>query len=261
MTTLDDLRIVAPCGQDWAQMAGDERRRHCAHCDKHVHDLSACTRTQAQALLARGGDLCVRVRPDAAGRVRFVGEVLGALAVAATAMAGTPTHRDDALDLVEEPSRPPDVRGPLPEPAPDPMQPWLEAISRAVPVAALDGVIRCMGIESVQSYATMGAMVARTVGVPDRLPAAPLPATWKKALPAEPSGTPSRRSMRASRRAKRLARKAARKAKREDRRQARRAKWRAQRLARKRARQDRRAARRDRRAAKCRVRHRSWCRG
>ncbi len=258
MTTLDDLRIVAPCGQDWARMPGDARRRHCAHCDKHVHDLSARTRSQAQALLARGGDLCVRVRHDVDGHLRFAGEVLGAVAIAATAMACTPTHRDDGFDPVPAPPRPADVRGPMSEPAPDPMPSWPETTSRGLPLATLGVVMRCIGIESPPGY-MMGAPALDAVGVPDPTPPAP-PRLVDAPKKVERVHRHSLRAARATRRAQRLARAAARKAERTQRRAARRAKWRAQRLARKQVRANRRLARRERRVAKCLARHRPWCR-
>lgn len=58
------LHIEEPCHQDWAQMRGDERRRFCEQCDKHVHNLSAMTKAQAQALLARDPELCVIYQYD-----------------------------------------------------------------------------------------------------------------------------------------------------------------------------------------------------
>jgi len=51
--------------------------RHCALCQRSVHDLSALTRAEAEALLAQsGGGLCVRVVRDPEGRIvtRSAGE-------------------------------------------------------------------------------------------------------------------------------------------------------------------------------------------
>ncbi|MEQ1635027.1 MAG: hypothetical protein ABL997_21790, partial [Planctomycetota bacterium] len=52
-------------------MAGDERRRFCAQCRLHVHDLSAMTRDEVDALLRSPGPgrLCVRLFRRADGRV------------------------------------------------------------------------------------------------------------------------------------------------------------------------------------------------
>lgn len=68
MSRLSNLNIPTPCPQDWSAMAGDERRRFCSVCEKDVHNLSACTRDEAEALLASNPTLCVRVLLDAAGR-------------------------------------------------------------------------------------------------------------------------------------------------------------------------------------------------
>jgi hypothetical protein len=64
---LDRVQIQTPCQTDWGSMQGDDRVRHCAHCDKHVYNLSQMTRQQAEALLAKtNGNLCARFeqRPD-----------------------------------------------------------------------------------------------------------------------------------------------------------------------------------------------------
>lgn len=64
------ITIENPCTADWAAMSGDERRRRCSQCDKHVHDISMMREREAEALV-RGakGRLCVRYQPDAQGRV------------------------------------------------------------------------------------------------------------------------------------------------------------------------------------------------
>jgi hypothetical protein len=41
------LEIKSPCSADWNAMTGDDRKRLCAMCDKHVHNLSALTRREA----------------------------------------------------------------------------------------------------------------------------------------------------------------------------------------------------------------------
>jgi hypothetical protein len=61
------LRLASPCAADFEAMNGDMRRRHCSQCRREVHDLSAMSRTDAEALLREaGGELCVRFqeRPD-----------------------------------------------------------------------------------------------------------------------------------------------------------------------------------------------------
>jgi hypothetical protein len=59
-------RIDRPCSMQWSQLHGDSRRRHCDHCNKDVHNLSALTEPAARRLLARPEKLCCRyeVAPD-----------------------------------------------------------------------------------------------------------------------------------------------------------------------------------------------------
>ena len=77
------LSIAAPCSERFADMRGDERARFCDKCQKPVHDLSARTEQEVQALLREraGQRLCVRYRKDADGGVRFK------VALLATAMS------------------------------------------------------------------------------------------------------------------------------------------------------------------------------
>lgn len=48
---LEVLRVQTPCTEDWARMSGDARRRYCAGCGLHVHNLSAMTRGEAERLV------------------------------------------------------------------------------------------------------------------------------------------------------------------------------------------------------------------
>ncbi|MFT3696100.1 MAG: hypothetical protein QM831_23380 [Kofleriaceae bacterium] len=67
---LANLRLAFECKQSWADMAGDDRVRHCAGCDKDVFNLSAMTEADAEALLAtRGIKPCVRFYRRADGTV------------------------------------------------------------------------------------------------------------------------------------------------------------------------------------------------
>jgi hypothetical protein len=67
---LEVLRIENPCPADWSAMAGDDQRRFCQGCQKHVHNLSAMLRSDAEALVcAAAGDLCVRMQIDPDGTV------------------------------------------------------------------------------------------------------------------------------------------------------------------------------------------------
>lgn len=68
---LNRLSIASPCSADWNQMQGDERRRFCASCKLHVHNLSGMTADAARALLqgAGGERMCVRFFRRADGTV------------------------------------------------------------------------------------------------------------------------------------------------------------------------------------------------
>ena len=67
---LDQLRIASPCTADWNRMEGDDRVRFCGDCKLHVFNLSAMTRSEAEALLqARTGRTCVRFYRRADGTV------------------------------------------------------------------------------------------------------------------------------------------------------------------------------------------------
>jgi Carboxypeptidase regulatory-like domain len=58
---LDRVRIASPCSANWELMAGDEQVRFCAHCSKHVYNLSAMTSRDAEVLLHESdGSLCTR---------------------------------------------------------------------------------------------------------------------------------------------------------------------------------------------------------
>src|SRR4051812_11825373 len=65
---LDVIQIPQPCHEPWEQMSGDDRTRFCGACRKHVHNLSAMPRDEAERLLcASAGSLCVRYQVGPAG--------------------------------------------------------------------------------------------------------------------------------------------------------------------------------------------------
>jgi hypothetical protein len=58
---LNRVQIAKPCPARWEEMSGDERARFCAHCNKHVYNLSAMTTAEATALIReKEGRLCAR---------------------------------------------------------------------------------------------------------------------------------------------------------------------------------------------------------
>lgn len=48
---LDRARIASPCPAKWEEMRGDDRRRFCGKCDKHVYNVVAMPRAEAEAML------------------------------------------------------------------------------------------------------------------------------------------------------------------------------------------------------------------
>lgn len=51
-----------PCGEAWEEMASEGCHRHCASCDKVVHDLAALSIDEAEALLDAPEEVCVRAQ-------------------------------------------------------------------------------------------------------------------------------------------------------------------------------------------------------
>ena len=69
--TLEQIDLPTPCPADWEAMAGDAKSRFCAGCQKSVHDLSAMTRTDAEALLCdAAGRQCVRFERASDGAIK-----------------------------------------------------------------------------------------------------------------------------------------------------------------------------------------------
>src|SRR5688572_5616099 len=68
--SLEQVRVAEPCPIAWGSMQGDEQRRFCAHCNLHVHNLSAMPKDEAQRLICESaGRLCVAYVPDEQGGV------------------------------------------------------------------------------------------------------------------------------------------------------------------------------------------------
>ena len=57
------MLVASPCDESWAAMTGDERKRFCKSCEKHVHNLSAMTSGEVDAFLLANadGNACVRL--------------------------------------------------------------------------------------------------------------------------------------------------------------------------------------------------------
>lgn len=67
---LDLIQIASPCHVSWDEMSGDERQRHCSHCNLNVYNLSEMSREEAEAFIAEcEGRVCVRLYRRADGTV------------------------------------------------------------------------------------------------------------------------------------------------------------------------------------------------
>lgn len=67
---LDNVTVAAPCPADWDQMAGNDRVRFCGKCNLNVYNLSALSRSEAEAFIANSeGRLCVRFYRRADGTI------------------------------------------------------------------------------------------------------------------------------------------------------------------------------------------------
>jgi hypothetical protein len=67
---LDRAYVATPCTADWERMEGDEKKRFCGQCSLHVYNVSAMSRGEAEAVIARTeGRLCMRLYRRADGTV------------------------------------------------------------------------------------------------------------------------------------------------------------------------------------------------
>ena len=67
---LDRVQIAAPCHARWEDMTGDDRKRLCAECNLHVHNIAGMTRDEAEALLQQ------HFNPDGSSKgIRFCGRL------------------------------------------------------------------------------------------------------------------------------------------------------------------------------------------
>lgn len=60
------LVVPTPCHAEWAAMSGDNRRRFCAECGKHVYNLSAMSEREAQSFAEKtqGRECVAYLRTD-----------------------------------------------------------------------------------------------------------------------------------------------------------------------------------------------------
>jgi hypothetical protein len=69
-SSLDDVKVAAPCPARWDEMRGSEQVRFCSQCSLNVYNLSGMSKREAESLIARTeGQLCVRFYRRADGTV------------------------------------------------------------------------------------------------------------------------------------------------------------------------------------------------
>jgi hypothetical protein len=114
----DRIKVASPCSAKWELMKGDDQVRFCAECHKHVYNLSAMTRRDAENLLReKDGRICTHyyrrqdstiltedcpagLRVKAARLRRRAGVAFsGLLGFAATAFAQPPTAQKQLIQV------------------------------------------------------------------------------------------------------------------------------------------------------------------
>lgn len=105
---MPDLRVSfpRPCDETWEAMAPAGCDRVCARCDKVIHDLSHYALDEAEALLRRDPETCVRARIGADGAVALKpgrGGNARRMVIAAAATAGLLTAAAPALAKRDRP--------------------------------------------------------------------------------------------------------------------------------------------------------------
>lgn len=141
----EQLHIPQPCSASWEAMHGDDQRRFCDHCSKHVHDLSAMDEASATALLQQEPSLCVRfsVAPDGSVRHRPTRRWPRLVAAAASLLSAVPALASPA---------------PIPEAEAPDAPGWLEwARDQLQQLTSPDEMI--VGQLSVQDITTQGEVV------------------------------------------------------------------------------------------------------
>ena len=68
---MTDLKVTfpEPCAEPWDEMAPAGCNRHCASCDKVIHNLASLTLDEAETLLETEDEVCVRARVKNGGEV------------------------------------------------------------------------------------------------------------------------------------------------------------------------------------------------
>ena len=60
--TLHDLHIPEPCAKNWHEMQGDDKKRFCDFCKKHVHNVTDMPESEFRQLMkANNGKACITI--------------------------------------------------------------------------------------------------------------------------------------------------------------------------------------------------------
>jgi hypothetical protein len=73
---LTRIPLEKPCDSPWESMAGSDKVRHCASCDREVYSISEMTELEAELRLLNAGEAvpCIRYARDSQGRVMHLAE-------------------------------------------------------------------------------------------------------------------------------------------------------------------------------------------
>ncbi len=66
------LSIESPCPKKWGELVGDETKRFCSQCQKHVYNGASLTQLEATDLVREGqGSTCMRLVSDESGSIQY----------------------------------------------------------------------------------------------------------------------------------------------------------------------------------------------
>lgn len=68
ISLVQSVKIASPCHASWDQMEGDDRKRFCFQCKKHVYDFSKMTTVEVEELL-KNESVCGRIWKRADGHI------------------------------------------------------------------------------------------------------------------------------------------------------------------------------------------------
>jgi hypothetical protein len=66
------VSIATPCPKTWSELAGDDQKRFCTQCEKHVHNGEAMTQSEVARIVHEGqGKICMRLVTDDSGTILY----------------------------------------------------------------------------------------------------------------------------------------------------------------------------------------------